>query len=349
MFKRVKYLITCTGDIMNNGLVSLIILLIISFLTYMPETISNDKVYVVVSFPNLVEDLKTMLCPNDQIEYIAPPGIDPHEYSLSPEDINKLKKADVIISTGHAPFEIRIRELSEEGIIKGILIEIPKVPGIVIKKNPVLGTLNYHMPIYDPDNYIIFINYVANVFSEINKVCSNYYIEKAREIGDIVESIKKRIPNINLTAVADTPVIQYAVEWIGIHIDYLVIREHGIETTPSDLELIEKALSEDLVDLVIITYPVKSRYSQWLLRQAQTYNKPILYVLSPLINQPIYVKLENITKQLTSIINIVSHNRLTMYSEPEAVREKDFLSITSYVLGIILYSLLVYVLMRRSS
>ncbi len=306
-------------------------------------------VHIVVSFPNLVEDLKPLLCSSDDITYIAPPGSDPHEYSLTPNNVDDLKRADIIISTAHAPFEVRIRELRDQGVISGVLVEIPRIPGIVIKKNPLLGTPNYHMPIYDPDNYIVFINYIVEILSKLNPGCSSYYHEKAIAIINQIESIKRKTPHLNLSAVADTPVTQYAVEWTGIRIEYLVVKEHGVEVTPNDLAKIDKALAENTVDLVVVTYPIKTRYSMWLIQHAKTYGKPILYVLTPTSLKPVYAKLENISIQVREIVkDLASINSEDNHfaTQVSPVKRRLF-GILSFSTGLLLYSLLIYVLVRR--
>ena len=69
-------------------------------------------------------------------------------------DVAKLREADVIVSTTHAPFETQIVEMVKSGEIKARLVEILRIKGIKILKNPAISTPNYHWPIYDPSNYI---------------------------------------------------------------------------------------------------------------------------------------------------------------------------------------------------
>ncbi|MET1100861.1 MAG: zinc ABC transporter substrate-binding protein, partial [Pyrodictiaceae archaeon] len=117
----------------------------------------NDKgLLIVTTFPNLVWDIKQLVCKDDRVKSIVPLGVDPHEYQLTPSDIQLLAKADIIVSTAHTPFEEDIRSLTLEGKLYATLIEIPRIPGIRILRNPVTGQPNYHMLIYDPENYKIF-------------------------------------------------------------------------------------------------------------------------------------------------------------------------------------------------
>ncbi|MEM3892849.1 MAG: hypothetical protein QXR12_02735, partial [Thermofilum sp.] len=45
---------------------------------------------IAVTFPSLYEDVKALLCEGDTVVSIAPPGVDPHEYQLSPKDVELL-------------------------------------------------------------------------------------------------------------------------------------------------------------------------------------------------------------------------------------------------------------------
>jgi len=253
--------------------------------------------YVLVTFPNLAEDLKQLVCSSDTVDYIATSG-DPHEYQLKPSDVEKLKKADLIVSTSHAPFEIRIRELWEQGLLKAVLVEIPRIPGIVLKNNPVLNTPNLHMPIYDPGNYEVFISNITSVLSALNPECSSVYASRAREVVERVRSIVAATPKLNLYAVADTPVVQYAVEWLGIRVKYLVVREHESEASPQDLAVIEKAIANREVGVVAATSPVTSKASVWLVEKAEQYGIPVIYVPSPIEQKSVVEKLEEVAEQV---------------------------------------------------
>jgi len=254
--------------------------------------------YILVTFPNLAEDLKQLACSGDTVDYIAPPGLDPHEYQLTPSDVEKLLRADLVVSTSHAPFEIRIRELREQGLLKAVLVEIPWIPGIVLKNNPVLNTPNLHTPVYDPENYVVFINNITSILSTLNPECSSFYASRARIVVERVQSIAAATPKLSLDAVADTPVIQYAVEWLGIRVKYLVAREHESEASPQDLAVIEKAIANREVGVVAVTSPVTSRAGMWLVERAERYGIPVIYVPSPIAQKSVVEKLEEVAVQV---------------------------------------------------
>ncbi|RLI02886.1 ABC transporter substrate-binding protein, partial [Candidatus Bathyarchaeota archaeon] len=218
-----------------------------------------------------------MLSKNDTLSYIAPPGIDPHMYQLTPRDVEKLKTSSLIISTSHVPFEIKIKELVNKGIIKAKLIEIPFIPNIKLKKNPALNQSILHMPIYDPNNYKTFIFYLANILAELNPKSALEYKNNAKMVLEQVNNITLDAPKLNVTGVGDFPFTPYAVSWLNLTISYLVVKEWGIPPTPKDLLEIEEKIKEGKIKIAVVTKS-KSTPSKKLENLAKKYEIPILYV-----------------------------------------------------------------------
>jgi len=245
---------------------------------------------IIVTFPNLEEDIK-LVAPKDVIKSIVPVGVDPHTYQLTPDDIESLKRADVIISTAHTHFEMKIKKMVENGEIKAKLVEIPEIPGIKILKNPVTHNPNYHMPIYDPENYKVFMRYISEILYNITGDKS--YKERAKKVIDEVNKIVNNTKKLNVTAVADLPYTQYAVSWLNVDIKYLVTKEHGVPPTPQDLQTIENAIKSGEIKLAVITKD-GSKASEILLDLAKKYKIDVLYVPSPISVKSIPDKLKEI-------------------------------------------------------
>lgn len=258
---------------------------------------------IVTTFPNLVYDLKQIVCENDIVKSIAPPGVDPHEYQLTPQDIELLHKADIIVSTGHAPFEIDIREKTLSRELKGYLVEIPRIPGIHILDNPMTGQPNYHMIIYDPMNYRVFIENVTSILVKLNPYCKETYESNARKVIQRINELVSRTSRIYVDAVADTPLTQYAISWTGIRIKYLILKEHDTPASPKDIQNIVRDIESGYIRLAIVVDPPKSKASEQLLSIVEEYGLPVIKVPSPLSSGSILQKLEYISSQVESIRN----------------------------------------------
>jgi zinc/manganese transport system substrate-binding protein len=339
-----------TMNIVNNALIYMVLLLVIIHAsTAIAINISNSMekgLYIVVSFPNLVADVKQLICKNDVVISIAPQGVDPHTYSLTPKNIDDLRRADIIVSTAHTPFEEKIEELWRNGDIKGVLIEIPHIPGIIIRENPVTGNPDYHMPIYDPYNYIVFIKYLTQVMISKNPSCKTIYLHKMEKVIDKVTSIIMNTTQLNIKAVADTPATIYAVSWLGIDVKYLIVKEHGVQATPEDILRIENSIRSGAIGLAVVTYPPVSSPSQKLLDIANKYNLPILYVPSPISNKSFIDKLEFISREVsnlnTSIQKIWMGGRERVISKSSVWNVNDYILLSTGLFIFILTSIIIY-------
>lgn len=311
------------------------------------ESFSSNGLVVVVTFPSLVNDVEQLLCSGDTVISIVPWGVDPHTYTLTPSAIDILRRANIIVSTGHTSFEMKIRELVDEGVIKGVLIEIPRINGIEIKKNPITGQPNYHMPIYDPKNYALFIDRLTNVFIQLRPECRTHYLVHENNIIDRLLSIIYSANKTRVKAVAESPVLQYAVEWLGVDIKYLMIREHDIPASAQDVLEIENALKNGDVKLVVVSEPVKTSAGNKLVDLAEKYNVPILYVPSPLTNDTMLHRIEVVVSRFNSIvaeINIMSKTKLSETS----TTQPDPITVLTLFLGALVFSLtIVYIGCRR--
>jgi zinc/manganese transport system substrate-binding protein len=281
-----------------------LILLILIIITLIPIAQANERgggLIIAASFPDIAVDISKLVCPGDQVHYIAPPGADPHTYSLRASDLSLLQQADLIISTAHTAFEKEIHDKYAAGEFKGRLIEIPSIPGIRIKTNPMTGKANLHMPIYDPYNLIVFIRNVSETMSMLRPQCSRMYNLNAEKMIRTIESIINNTPRLNLEAVAEAPYMQYAVEWTGIRVRYLMVKEEGVPASPLEMSRIEKGMANGTIQVVIVSSPPKTVQAQRLLGLAKHYGLPVIYVKPPFSNTSFIDKLEYISSQLGGI------------------------------------------------
>lgn len=263
---------------------------------------------IVVTFPSLVGDIKQLLCPLDKVVSLVPPGVDPHTYTLSLEDIEEAKRADLVISTGHAPFEIKLRDY----INSKKLVEIPRIPGIRIEN--IIGTSspNLHMPIYDPHNYIVFINYVAKRLAELRPACTSHYLAMARKVSNEVAEITESSPRLNVQGVGSTPLVQYAVSWLGIRLEALMMTSLEAGITGQQFEKVKELLASHGAELAVIVSSSLGKCTpmgkadEKTLALAKRYKVPVLCVPSPLLQESIPKKLEIIAVRAKALYPIIS-------------------------------------------
>ncbi|HDI75137.1 MAG TPA: hypothetical protein ENF55_04185, partial [Thermoprotei archaeon] len=299
------------------------ILLLISliFLPLPLITVSSQTrgALIVVTFPNLVDDVKLVASSEDKVVSLVPLGTDPHQYQLTTEDIQLLQTADLIVSTGHTFFEVDIKNKVERKIIKSRLIEIIRISGVEIYDNPALGQPNYHMPIYDPENYKVFILHIAEILAEINPSNAKVYLNRANTIVSKVDYILKTTPRLNVVAAADYPFTQYAVSWLGVKIKYLVVKEAGVSATPADLEKLEEAIKKNEVKLLVVSEPVKLPASKLLKSLAEKYGVPVIKVPTPFSPGSLYSKLKYIAEQASLLVHEINRSSKQQYTSKPLV------------------------------
>jgi len=263
--------------------------------------IERKGLLIVVTFPSLEGDVEALACQGDVVESLVPPGIDPHTYSLRPSDMELLREADLIVSTGHIPIELRIRELVASGELKARLLDITELKGVRVCVNPVTGKPNYHSILYDPNNYIIFVETLSEILSDLRPSCAQHYNLTATSIVEGVLEAVKRVPRMDVTAVADNPIVQYAVEWAGIHIELVLVAEEGLPPTPALVEKARALLSTGNASLVVVVEGKPGKASLTLAQMAREYGVKVLEVPSPIDPRPFYQKIVDVCARLAML------------------------------------------------
>lgn len=198
---------------------------------------------VVVTFPYL--SLLSKAFPEDEFTSLVPSDVDPHEYQLKYSDVLMLNKADVIVSTAHAPFELKIRQLVELGEVKAKLVELP-LSDMVVYDYPGTNKSNLHAVVLDPRNFLALVYYLHEDLSmEVNETYVN-------EVEEMVRTHEMKYEG---NVVVVHPAGQYAVSWLGFDVVMVLEREHGLPITPKDLERLEDMLSRGEVKAVFAIFP----------------------------------------------------------------------------------------------
>jgi len=78
----------------------MVLILIIFLISPLSFTLAQEKPLVITSIAPIAEIVREAFGESVQVEYLVPPGVDPHQYQLTPEQIEKIQKADVIVTIG---------------------------------------------------------------------------------------------------------------------------------------------------------------------------------------------------------------------------------------------------------
>lgn len=228
-------------------------------------TIQAQASGIVVTIPMLQGDVEKITNGTIPVQSLLKPGVDPHEYQLSPSDISFLQSASLIISTLHTPAEMQIDSMVKNGGLKATYIAIPLIDGIRYETILNNGIKNPHMPIYDPGNYLIFIKNLTETLDVIYPNLSSVFNKQSLIITqNIQELINKYAGKLNETAIASVPETQYAVEWTGLKILRFLVVDEEAGVQPQDLKAIEEFLSNGTAKFAIVAGSYNENTSSWI-------------------------------------------------------------------------------------
>lgn len=293
----------CTGYEMSNIkainalIVFVLITTIISLYVAFPYQ-SQTSELVVATLPSLAEDVKQLVngCGVDVVS-LVPPGIDPHHYNLDTRSVSILMNALAVVSSGHAPFEIQIRDLG----LGDKLIEIPEIRNIKYATLPSDG-VNVHMPIYDPTNYKEFLRGTAGKLSELIPSCRDLINTNLDNMLEEINQLSTCNSYFNNSiGVAASPFAQYAVSWLGIDVKLILTTGEETSINPQRLEMAKTLLEKGAIAIIAINdkgEPV-DKANEWLLDQANEMDAKIIYVYDPSIPTSTLEKISFICNELS--------------------------------------------------
>ncbi|MGC9121438.1 MAG: metal ABC transporter substrate-binding protein [Thermogladius sp.] len=307
---------------------------------------TNRTLRVITTFPGLKYDVQNLVCEGDVVESLLPPGVDPHEYSLTPGDIAKLQQADLIVSTGHTGFEQKIEELWRSGVIKGVLINVLEIPGLTIFTNPSTGQPDYHMPTYYPLNYIALVRNVSETLASLNPAASQCYMSRALNVTARVADLYVSTPPLRGKAIGDLPYTIYVAKWLGLDMVGLVMKEEGLPATPGELSTYQEMMRNGSIAYVLVTaYGSDSpTVSTQLENMAASYGVKVIKLYSEVYPNSILDKLAYVYTQIanTSLTTATETVHQITPSGP------SWLGVTMIVLAaVVIVGLAVYLLVSR--
>ncbi|ASJ07058.1 metal ABC transporter solute-binding protein, Zn/Mn family [Thermococcus pacificus] len=214
---------------------------------------SEGKPLVVTTIGPLAGIISDAFGNSVDVVYLIPPGADPHEYQLTPSQIELLRKADVIVTTGgHLPVEKRIAELREEGTITGeaLFIEDYKANGFrYLKEHWYSGKDNPHGVWLDPTNALAIARAAERALEKADPGNAEVYAEEYERFEGRVKAIAdsyRALVGQNHTAVIQMPPDQYAIEWLGIKAVASIKPEEEVPAIGVD-DLVPTAKTADLI------------------------------------------------------------------------------------------------------
>lgn len=281
-----------------------LLMLVSSLLVYVLQAIvvgGSGGVVVVVTFSYLTPDVERLMC-GGVVYSIVPLGVDPHEYQLKPSDQEVLRRADIVVSTGHTSFEQSIRGMVERGEIKAVLLDIIEDAGVRLKVNPVTKQYNYHMPVNDPVNYLLFLSKLVEVLVKLDPGSKECIYEKyARVVSNVTSTILVNAGRFRGKAIIDAPHAQYLAEWLGFEVVQVLKAEEEYQVSPGDVEKAIDLARRGEVSIVFVTKPGVQPEGAKLIEIAREFNISVVMVDSPSGSTGVLENLVQLVNQISAV------------------------------------------------
>ncbi len=271
-----------------SAVIAIVIVLSATILLQENTHSTNKGITIVTTFPGLKDDIMLIAgsCNVTVIELVYG---DPHTAQLNPVQARTLAEADIVVTMGHTPADIKAGEIA-----RGVVINVPSLDGIRLLKLPGNG-INLHFPIYDPRNYIVSLETIARTLEDTG--CAPDYDSLA-----LIESLVGKYSGVaeGIVGVVDEPFIQYAVDWLGVEVRIVLNPGEHSQASGMILEEASRLLGQGAVAFIAVDEdgePI-SLHGEWLAREASSTGAVMVKVPAPYTDSTIPDMLEYIVSQL---------------------------------------------------
>ncbi|NJE07513.1 ABC transporter substrate-binding protein [Thermococcus sp. M39] len=264
------------------------VILILLLTSFAIPSVSAEKPLVVASIAPLAEIVKEAFGDSVNVVYLVPPGADPHQYQLTPDQIELIKRADVVVTAnGHLPVEQKMKELWEEGALNAKVLfadDYQKYGFRFLPERWYNNKNNPHGVWVDPYNALAIAKATEVALAEKYPQNREFYEKQYKKfeirVLAIVEAYKALAENA--TAVIEMPSQQYALEWIGVKAVASIKPEEEVPAKSVD-DMINIAQTAD-----IIAYSSQSPESlkNAALELSQRTGKPLADITTIWVNKP---------------------------------------------------------------
>jgi zinc/manganese transport system substrate-binding protein len=206
---------------------------------------------IVVSFPAYNIVLKEAF-PNADVILLTKGISDPHEYQLTLQDLQVLKtltERDVIVSSMHASFELKIAEMVKNGEIKAKLIDLTKIQWYLTWDGKLVKGVEHDHGGVNMHDHGVFPSNVFILIEEVSKATGlepdQNFIQKLKQLNATYAS------KFSGKAIAITPTAQYILYWLGFRDVALFIKEPGVPPSLADLQKVVQYAKEGAPALAV--------------------------------------------------------------------------------------------------
>ncbi|NPA12916.1 MAG: zinc ABC transporter substrate-binding protein [Aquificae bacterium] len=209
-------------------------LALILFLSLFLTAFGKPKVYTTIK---PIADIISYIS-GEKVEYLIPPNVSPHIYSVKPQQLKKIQEADLFVYVGN--FEHSLEKYITT-LPKGKVIEILKIKGLKLIEEE---HHHIHPAVWlDPSNGIVIARYFAEKLSQLDPENREEYYKNLKSFEATLKQLKEEGIQ-KISTLKNKKFISYHYAWVyftqafGLEYIGVIERGHGREPTPKQIKKI---------------------------------------------------------------------------------------------------------------
>jgi len=260
--------------------------LLIGFLHTNPDVASQGgKIRIVASMETFASIAKFIGGDMVSVDYILPEGADPHDYSLTFSDIEKIRNADILVLANSEFFALE-QQILENALGKPYIdfkdyalynAAILPIPGI---------EKNYHGYWIYPDNALAIAHAIADALISFDPANHEIYENNLQEFKERIQKLKHLISETAMKkslrgfgAVVAVPGAAYIAYAFGMNVVASLLKGPGRFVNASELEKIREIAQSGFIRVILCPLSLANGKAGEISNElSRNINVPVVYV-----------------------------------------------------------------------
>lgn len=217
-----------------------------------------------------------------EVSVLLPEGVEPHAFQATTEVIHKALRADLIVCTGHFPFESNLLSVANK---PSVGLSDYERHGLRLLKQAE-GKVNLHGYWLSPENAVAIASAVAEKLSQMDPEGSAYYTQKLyefqRRVRATFDDVVKAAEDSGLRGIsvlATFPSEQYVLEPIGVNVANFIVKEEDVFISGGDLAKVYEQAARGEIKLIVVSENAKlMKAGEYAEQVSRDTGLPMVYV-----------------------------------------------------------------------
>ncbi|OYT60264.1 hypothetical protein B6U81_04970 [Thermoplasmatales archaeon ex4484_30] len=253
---------------------------LIAVIIAIPTVSANER--IVVSISDFIPIVKEIGGDFVEVDYILPPGSDPHSFYLTKDTVDKINDADVIIlaNSNLLSYEKKIKENYDKEYLD---FEDYRKNGVMLKDFDGFHN-NSHGYWLGIDNAIAIAKTVAIKLAEMEPEHAEYFFssfnkfeKEMAEAKEFAVNMAKEYDLYGKKVVAVVPGVCYIISNLGMDADAILMAE-GAAYTANFEEIKDKLENGECIAIVVPEFMKKAKAGEVARQLAEDTNSKVVYV-----------------------------------------------------------------------